>query len=216
MLDISALLEKMKNSPYEEIDIFAPHTGVVNYANIEEDQNVEGIHGVWKEKKGTKLLTINRERNPKSMYSPQKGEVQAIFKQLEGQFVEAGTLLLTIRHFRTREEVQEIILKHALVPFLAPEGAKYYFTPAIANKIRAMGAKAITVKEGMELFIMSRMKRELPLNYVGPTGVIYAIYFKYNENVEAGQPLIGVCPPDQIDVIANVVMRVQTEWPERD
>lgn len=216
MLDISVLLEKMKASPYEEIDIFAPHTGVVNYANIRENQKVEGLHGTWKEKKGTLLLTINREKNAKPMYSPQKGEIQTVFKQLEGKFVEAGTLLLTIRHFLTSEEVQAIILKNALVPFLAPEGAKYYFTADVDKKIRALGAKEVTVKEGMELFIMSRMKREMPLHYTGPTGLIYAVYFKHDENVAAGQPLIGVCPPDQLDIIANVVIRVQTEWTERD
>ncbi|MBD5553497.1 MAG: biotin attachment protein, partial [Desulfovibrio sp.] len=46
--------------------------------------------------------------------------------------------------------------------------------------------------------------------------VIYAIYFKYNDNVDAGEPLIGVCPPDQLNAIQDVIMRVKTEWREKD
>lgn len=30
-----------------------------------------------------------------------------------------------------------------------------------------------------------------------------------------GAPLIGVCPPDQLSQIEDVVVRVQTEWVER-
>jgi hypothetical protein len=68
----------------------------------------------------------------------------------------------------------------------------------------------------MELFIMSRMKREVPLHYSGPDGVIYEIYFKYNDNLESGAPLIGVCPPDHLPVIQDMIARVQTEWMEKD
>lgn len=38
------------------------------------------------------------------------------------------------------------------------------------------------------------MKREMPLYYTGPDGLIYTVYFEHNENVDAGSPLIGVCP----------------------
>jgi hypothetical protein len=34
--------------------------------------------------------------------------------------------------------------------------------------------------------------------------------------VDAGQPLISVCPEDQMDVIRDVVNRVQSDWEERD
>ena len=60
---------------------------------------------------------------------------------------------------------------------------------------------------------MSRMKREVPLHYSGPEGVIYAVYFKYNENIDAGAPLIGVCPQDQLPAIQDVIMRVRTVTP---
>ena len=80
--------------------------------------------------------------------------------------------------------------------------------------IRSSDAKTVVVHDGMEFMIMSRMKREAPLRYSGPEGVIYAIYFTYNENVDAGSPLIGVCPADQVAAIQEVIMRVQTEWNE--
>jgi hypothetical protein len=84
----------------------------------------------------------------------------------------------------------------------------------VEKKIRAGGVRSVTVQDGMEVFIMSRMKREVPLAYSGPDGLIYEVYFKHTDNVDAGQPLIGVCPPDQLDAIEDVVMRVQAEWKE--
>ena len=108
-----------------------------------------------------------------------------------------------------------LILKKTLHLFLAPERAKYYFTPEVDKKIRAADAHSVMVRDGMELMIMSRMKREVPLHYSGPEGVIYAVYFKYNENIDAGAPLIGVCPQDQLPAIQDVIMRVRTEWTEK-
>lgn len=216
MLDVTALLEEIKASPYEEIHILAPHTGKVTFPDIKEGDRVHGPQGTWKEKPGSLLVTIERERNPKPLAAPQKGEVRMVHRELEGQFVEAGTPLVTLRHFLTRDEVQRAILKRALHPFLAPERAKYYFTPDVDKKIRAADSRAVTVQSGMEVFIMSRMKREAPLCYEGPTGVIYAVYFNHTENVDAGQALIGVCPPDQLSAIEEVVMRVQTEWQEKE
>lgn len=216
MFDVTALLDEIKASPYEEIEIVAPHTGLVTFAPLQVGDQVHGPLGTWKEKPGTLLVTIDRERNPKPLTAPQKGEVCLMHRELENTFVESGTPLLTLRHFLSRDEVTAAILKRALHIFVAPERAKYYFTPDVDKKIHASGSRAVTVSEGMELFIMSRMKREVPLHYSGPTGVIYAVYFKHTDNVDADQPLIGVCPPDQQDAIAEVVMRVQTEWPERE
>lgn len=216
MLDVTALLEEIKASPYEEIHVAAPHTGKATFADIREGQRVHGPQGQWKEKPGSLLATIERERNPKPLYAPQKAEVRTVRREMEGCFVEEGTPLVVLRHFLTRDEVQSIILKRALHPFLAQERAKYYFTPDVDKKIRASGPRAVTVQSGMELFIMSRMKRESPLHYEGPSGIIYAVYFKHTDNVDAGQPLIGVCPPDQLEAIEEVVMRVQTEWREQE
>ena len=214
MLDVTKLLEEIKASPYEELLITAPHTGVVEFDRIEKSVRVIGPSGTWKEKPGTRLAVIERERNKKPIYAPQKGEVDEVYSQWEGKFVQAGTPLVKLRHFLSKDEVQEIILKRTLHPFYAQERAKYYFIPEIEKKINASGCRAVTVKDGMELFIMSRMKRETPVHYSGPEGIIYAVYFGYGENVDSGQPLIGVCPPDLLHVIEDVVLKVQTEWTE--
>ena len=216
MLDVSRLLEEIKASPYEEVVIRAPHTGVLNLAGINEGDRVIGPIGTWKEKPGTLLASIIREHNTRPITSLQKGVVSDIRRDLEGAFVEAGTPLLTLRHFLSKDEVLRMILRQTLYLFPAPERAKYYFTPAVDLKVKVSGCTSVTVTEDMELFIMSRMKREMPLYYCGPEGVIYAVYFQHNENMEAGQPLIGVCPQDQLADIEEVVLRVQTEWEEQE
>lgn len=216
MLNIASLLDEIKNNPYREIIIAAPHTGIVTFAPVKEGDTLEGPQGQWKEKQGGKIAVLERERNPKDINAPEKGEVILIHRELEGKFVEAGTPLAVLRHLLTRSEVERIILQRALYLFRAPERAKYYFTPEIDTKIRASSEGSVQVKEGMELLIMSRMKREAPLSYTGPDGVIFAIYFKYNQNMDAGDPLLGICPKDQVDEINDVVMRVKTEWHVRD
>lgn len=210
------MLEEIKASPYREIVVKAPHTGVVTFPQIKKGDHVEGPQGQWKEKPGTLIATIERERNPKPLYASEKGEVVDVSGELEGKFVEAGEPLLTLRHLLTQSEVERIILKKALYLFRAPERAKYYFTPEIDKKIRASNAHSVIVRDGMEIMIMSRMKRESPLRYDGPEGVIYAVYFAYNENMDAGAPLIGVCPKDQVAAIQEVIMRVRTEWAVKD
>jgi hypothetical protein len=60
------------------------------------------------------------------------------------------------------------------------------------------------------------MKRDASLNDSGPVGVLYAVYFSHNGNVDAGQPLFGVCPPDLVGAVEDAVMRVQTEWREEE
>lgn len=215
-MDITALLDEIKAAPYREIVVAAPHTGVIAFADIKPGDMAHGPQGQWKEKPGTLIATLERERNPKPIYASEKGEISSVHKELEGRFVEAGEPLAVLRHMLTRSEVETMILKKALYLFRAPERAKYYFTPEVDKKIRAADAHSVNVREGMDIMIMSRMKREAPLRYSGPDGVIYAIYMKYNENVDAGEPLIGICPKEQLPVIQDVIMRVQTEWKERD
>lgn len=215
MMDISALLDEIKAAPFREIVIATPHCGRVSFASLQPGDSVVGPQGQWKEKPGSHLATLEREHNPKPICAPEKGEISLLHTELEGRFVEAGTPLAVLRHKLTREEVQRLILQKALHLFCAPERAKYYFIPEVDKKIRAADAHSVTVRDGMELLIMSRMKREVPLHYSGPDGVIYEIYFKINDNVNAGDPLIGVCPRDQLPVIQDVIMRVQTEWTEQ-
>lgn len=216
MLDISAMLDEIKASPFRDIVVRAPHSGIVKFSGIKPGDKLEGPQGQWKEKPGALIATIERERNPKPIHALEKGEVTQILKEFEGGFVEAGAELMTMRHHLTRSEVEGMILQRALHLFLAPERAKYYFTPEVDKKIRASDAHSVVVRDGMEILIMSRMKREAPLRYNGPEGVIYSIYFKYNENMDAGAPLIGVCPKDQLSTIQEVIMRVRTEWSEKD
>ncbi|MDR1776763.1 MAG: biotin attachment protein [Desulfovibrio sp.] len=214
MLNISQLLDEIKASPYREIVVVAPHTGKITFAEIAPGDRVHGPQGQWKELPGDRLATLERERNPKPVCAPENGEISLVHKELNGCFVEAGTPLVVLRHMLTRDEVQRTILQKTLHLFLAPERAKYYFTPEADKKIRSSDAHSVTVRDGMELFIMSRMKREVPLHYTGPDGVIYEVYFKYNENLDAGAPLIGVCPQAHLHVIHDMIIRVQTEWTE--
>lgn len=215
-MDISGLLDDIKAAPYRDIEIYAPHSGLVKFLENREGDNIEGPHGQWKEKHGTPIATIEREKNIKTIYSPEKGSLRKIHSELENIFVEAGTTLAILRHKLTKQEVERIILKKALYLFCAPERAKYYFTPEVDKKIRSSDAQTVMVRDGMELLIMSRMKREAPLAYTGPDGIIYAIYFTYNENMDAGAPLIGVCPESQLNDIQEVIMRVQTEWQDQN
>ncbi len=216
MIDVKALLEEIKASPYEEIEICAPHTGVVEFTAKTAGMKVLGPTGTWKEKPGTLLGHIVRERNKKPITAPQKGEIKDIALELSGRFVESGTRLMTLRHFLSRDEVIEAILKKTLHLVTAPEKAKYYFVPEVDQKIKASGIRSVKVASGMDLFIMSRMKREAVVGYKGPEGQIYSVYFGHNENVDSGQPLIGVCPGDQLSLIQEVVAQVRSEWKEID
>ena len=215
MLDISVLLEEIKASPYVESSIKVPHCGMVQFnENLQPGAPLLGPQGQYKEKPGTFLASLERERLAKNIHALEKGELVAVNAELAGQFVEAGTEIMRVRHFLSRKEVLDILLKEALHLFRAPEKAKYYFVPAVDVKVKNTGPKSVNVHDGMDLFIISRMKRETPLRYSGPDGVIYAVYFSASQNLDAGEPLIGICPPSQVSQIEEVSMRVQTEWPD--
>ena len=216
MLDIKQFLDDIKASPYEIIEVKAPHTGVVEFAALRPGDKVTGVSGSFKEKPGTLLAHLTREKNRKPICAPERGEVVDLRTDLEGKFVEAGDTLLTLRHYLSKKEVIELILKKALHLFVAPERAKYYFIPEIDQKLKVSGKRSVKVREGMELFIVSRMKRETPLAYSGPEGLIYSVYFHRGDNVDAGQALIGVCPEDQLTLIQDMVTKVQSDWEEPD
>lgn len=216
MLDIKEFLDSIKASPYEVIEIRAPHTGTVEFAALKPGDKVSGVSGAFKEKPGTLLAHLTRERNRKPITAPERGEVMEVHTALEGQFVQAGDVLLTLRHYLSKKEVIDLILKKALHLFVAPERAKYYFIPEIDQKLKVSGKRSVKVREGMEILIVSRMKRETPLSYSGPEGLIYAVYFHRGDNVDAGQPLLGVCPEDQLTLIQELVTKVQSDWEEPD
>ncbi len=216
MIDVKELLRELREEPYEKIVIRAPHSGKVEFVTSEIGTQVVGPSGTWKEKPGTLLVRLEREKNTKPIFAPQKGEVMALAALENGQFVQAGEELLTIRHYLTREEVIGRILRRSLFLFPAPEKGKYYFVPDVDIKVKTKGSQTVHVEDGMELFILSRMKRETAVRYVGPAGIIYAVYFESNDSVDRDSPLIGVCPEDQLGQIQEVVRRVQTDWEERD
>lgn len=216
MIDIRELLRELREEPYEKIIIRAPHSGRVEFVVTEPGAKVVAPSGTWKEKPGTLLARLEREQNTKPLYAPQKGEIMSFAGIRSGQFVQAGQELLTIRHFLTKEEVISRILLRALSLFCAPEKGKYYFFPEVDIKIKTKGSQTVHVEDGMELFILSRMKRETTVRYNGPAGIIYAVYFETNDSVDRDKPLIGVCPEDQVESIQDVVRRVQSDWEERD
>ncbi len=215
-MNITELLDEIKASPFEEVVIKAPHTGIVEFALDSPGTKVFGPSGTWREQPGTLLARLEREKNRKPIHAAQKGVVEHIHTELSGQFVEAGTQLMTLRHFLSKEEVLDRLLRKTLFLFNAPERAKYYFRPDIDIKVKSKGCQSVEVRADMELFIVSRMKRETQLNYSGAEGIIYAVYFESNQNVDAGSPLIGVCRKDQLIEIQDVVSRVQSEWVEQD
>lgn len=214
MLNITEVLDEIKASPYEKIVVRAPHTGRVEFVQDTPGAKVQGPMGEWKEFPGTLLARLDRESNKKPVYAHQKGEVESVEHNLAGRFVQAGTPLMTIRHFLTRDEVLHRLLQKALFLFPAPERAKYFFVPDVDIKVKSKGCQSVAIRPGRELFIVSRMKRETLLKYSGPEGIIYTMYFESNQNVEAGDPLIGVCAKEQLPDIQDVVKRVQSEWKE--
>lgn len=214
MIDVKALLEEIKAAPYEEIEVLAPHTGIVRFAAVTPGTRVVGASGTYGEKPGTLLAKLTREHNDKPIHAEVKGVVGSVRTELEGHFVEAGTPLAVIRHFLSKDEVIAAILQKVLFLFPAPERAKYYFIPSVDKKVKASGPHAVKVQSGMELFIVSRMKREKPLVYEGPEGIIYAVYFQHDQNVDQGAPLVGVCQESQTGLIEDVVNRVRTSWEE--
>ena len=216
MLDITALLEEIKQHPYTDLSIKTPHTGKIEFSNLKEGDKVTDATGEFKEFPGTKIAVITRENNPRFIHACQKGIIQKLHKEYDNGFVEAGVEIGILRHFLTKEEVINTILQKTLHLFLAPERAKYYFIPDIDTKVKVYGNRSVTVTDGMELFIVSRMKREVPLRYTGPNGIIYQVYFSHNQNVDVNQPLIGVCSPDQVETIEDVVSRVNHEWKEQN
>jgi len=216
LLNITEMLDQIKASPFEEIVVRAPHTGVVEFVQNKTGAKVAGPSGTWKEKPGTLLARLTREGNVKPIHSFQKGVVERIEHALAGKFVQAGTPLMHIRHFLSKDEVLDKLLRKTLFLFLAPERAKYFFVPDVDIKVKSKGCQTVEVRSGQELFIVSRMKRESQLNYTGPEGIIYAVYFETNQNVEAGAALIGVCAKEQLPAIQDVVSRVQGEWVEEE
>ncbi len=213
-IDFDEILGKYHSDPYEYVDIRAVHTGEVHFL-VEEGNPVEAVSGEWKHIPGTPLFEITRERNPKKVTAMTNGVVSSLCSELEGQFVEAGEKLMTIRHPLKKKEIIEGILRDVLYIFPAPERAKYFFSLDVQSRIEKMGAREVSVKPGDEIIIMSLMKRDTPVYYSGEAGVIHSVYFKPGISLDQGAPLIGVCPVDKLPLIKKIITRVKADWDKK-
>ncbi|MBO4313240.1 MAG: biotin attachment protein, partial [Desulfovibrio sp.] len=110
MENIAELLETLKTAPYADVEVRAPHCGIIAFAEIAEGDPVSGPSGKWQEYPGTVLAAITRERNERKLFAGVKGTVLRLHKELDGQFVEAGTVLAVLRHPLTKEEVSDRFL----------------------------------------------------------------------------------------------------------
>lgn len=205
------ILNKYRADPYDYIDIFTSHTGRIRF-KIKDNDQVDGPSGEWRHIPGSLLYELERERNIKSIYSSINGVVSSLESQLEGQFVEAGEKVMTIRHPLKKREVIDSILRHVLSIFEAPERAKYFFAMDIQGKIEKYGQRGISIKPGDELFTMSLMKRDTPIYYEGEPGIIHSLYFTPGESINKGEAMVGICPQDKLPLIQKIIDRVKAEW----
>jgi hypothetical protein len=210
-IDFDELLSKYKSDPFDYIDILAVHTGRVSF-KVVEGEEVKAPSGEWLQVPGTRLYEINRERNPKIIAAQTNGTVAQVNTEFDGQFVEAGEKLMTIKHPLKKKEIIENILKEVLLLFPAPETAKYFFAMDIQSRIEKKGAREVTIDSGEEILTMSLMKRDTPVHYQGQRGVIHSIYFKQGVSVAQGEPLIGICAPEKLPLIKKIITRVKADW----
>ena len=210
-INFEEIINKYRSDPYDYQDIVTPHTGRVKF-NVVEGQEVEGPSGKWNHHPGTLLYVLNRENNPKPMNSPTNGVVASLRDELEGDFVEAGEKLMTIKHPLKKREIIEGILQNVLYLFRAPEKAKYFFSLDVQARIEMQGEKAVFIKPGEEIITMSLMKRDTPIYYTGEEGIIHSVYFKPGVSVKQGEPLIGVCAREKLPLIQKIITHVKAEW----
>lgn len=210
-LHFDEVLSRYRSDPYDYLDVYAVHAGQIRFL-VQEGTEVEAPSGEWKHIPGSKLYEINREHNPKIITAKSNGIVSSLRKELDGEFVEAGEKLMTIRHPLKKKEIIEAILQEVLYLLPAPERARYYFSMDIQSRIDQKGARSVFIKPGEEIITMSLMKRDTPVFYEGVPGVIHSVYFKPGDSVDQGAPLIGVCAESKLPLIQKIITRVKAEW----
>lgn len=211
-LNFDEILNKYRSDPYEYVDVHSPHAGRLKFT-VNKGDTVEGTSGEWQHIPGTKLYVLTREKNPKPTHSMTNGVISSIRDELDGQFVEAGEKLLTIRHPLKKKEIIEAILQKVLFLFKAPERAKYFFSLDIQARIEKHGKRGVSIEPGDEILTMSLMKRDTSVYYDGEPGIIHSVYFKPGiSSIEEGEPLIGVCAPDKLPLIQEIINHVKAEW----
>ena len=210
-IDFDQILSQYRSDPFEYIEVKTSHTGRLHF-KANEEVVVEGVTGEWQHIKGTLLFHLERERNVKPVHSTVIGVVSAVERSLDGQFVEAGEKVMTIRHPLKKREIIERILQNVLTLFPAPERAKYFFALDIQSRIDKYGERSISIRPGDEILTMSLMKRDTPVTYQGEPGIIHSVYFSPGETMDQGQPLIGICSENKLPLIQKIISRVKSEW----
>jgi len=210
-INFEEIINKYRSDPYDYAEVLTPHTGKVAF-KVREGDGVEGPSGRWHHHPGTLLYILNRENNPKHIYSQTNGVVSSLQEGLDGHFVEAGEKLMTIKHPLKKREIIESILQNVLYLFLAPEKAKYFFSLDIQARIEKQGEKAVYIQPGEEILTMSLMKRDTAIYYTGEPGIIHSVYFKPGVSVNQGDPLIGVCAKEKLPLIQKIITHVKAEW----
>ena len=210
-IDFDAIISKYRSDPFEYLDVHTLHTGQVRF-KVRKDAEVEGPTGEWHHIRGTLLYEMLREGNQKKIFATSNGVVSFIRDDLEGQFVEAGEKILTIRHPLKKREIIENILRQVLEPFNAPERAKYFFSLDLQAKIDKYGQRSVSIQPGDEILTMSLMKRDTPVYYAGEPGIIHSVYFQPGVSVAQGEPLLGICSKEKLPYIQKIITRVKAEW----
>ena len=210
-IDFDEILKKYRSDPFDYGDVHTIHTGRIRF-KVKKDDAVEAPSGTWLQIPGTSLYVLEREGNSKTVHSMSTGVVSFLRSDLEGHFVEAGEKILTIRHPLKKKEIIEQILRRVLHPFVAPERAKYFFSLDIQSRIEKYGQRSVTIKPGDEVLTMSLMKRDTPVYYAGPPGIIHSVYFNPGVTLEQGEPLLGICGQEQLPLIQKIITRVKAEW----
>lgn len=202
---INQLLQKLRSHPYRVYTVETPHTGYLRKFRVQEKEEV---------RPGSPLFVLERERNPKLIRARVNGRVQELRTALLGKFVEAGEPVLEIWHPLTQEEVISEILREALTVITAPETARYLLAPDVEKRLRKDGPGKARVKPGEDLLIMTFMKRETPIRHEDQPMVIYRVFFQPHQLVTAGEPLLGLCAPEEVPYLDRVIARIREEWPE--
>ncbi len=213
-LKINQLLQRLRSRPYRTYEVRTPHTGYLKEFLVEEGDEVKGPRGKWREVPGTGLFVLERERNPKTIRAKVDGTVHGLRKELEGRFVEADEPVLEIRHPLSKEEVISEFLRETLTLVTAPETAKYLLSPELEKRLKKEGLGRARVRPGEEVLIMSFMKRETPIVHSGEEMVVFRVFFSSQQVVSAGEPLLGLCLPEEVPYLERVVARIKEEWPE--
>lgn len=210
-IDFDEIISNFRADPFDYMDVKTLHTGRIKY-KVKEGDDVEGISGQWHHIPGTLLYEIERERNLKPLTSQINGVISSLEQGLDGQFVEAGEKVMTIKHPLKKREIIDGILRKVLSMYKAPERAKYFYSLDMQAKIDKHGAQSVLIKPGDEIFTMSLMKRDTPVYYDGEPGIMHSVYFSPGDSLDQGASMIGVCPEEKIPLVERIINRVKVEW----